>query len=242
MDEQKNKLTVPVAILISGALIAGAVLFTQQPRNIETAQNNVKDEGILEPVNSEDHILGNPNAPIVMVEFSDTSCPFCKTFHPTMKKIMDEYGKDGKVAWVYRHFPLDKPNINGQILHPNAGIEAHAMECANELGGNAKFWEYANRIYEITPSTSGQSLDTAELPKIAKFIGLDEASFNACQASKKYVSKIDAHYTDGLNAGVLGTPFTFVLTKSGKKIPINGAQSYSIVKGIVDGIISEEIK
>ena len=61
----------------------------------------------VRPVNGEDHILGNPDAPVKLIEFSDFECPFCKRFHPTMKRLMDEYGEDGRVAWVYRHFPLD---------------------------------------------------------------------------------------------------------------------------------------
>ncbi len=242
MEEKKNILTIPVAIIVAGALVAGAVLWTQKPAP-QIVQKTETTEGVLAPVTSEDHILGNPQAKIMLVEFSDTSCPFCKMFHPTMKRIMDEYGKDGKVAWVYRHFPLDKPNPLGQVLHPNAGNEALATECAAELGGNAKFWEFLNRLYEITPSVTGQSptgLDQTELPKIAKYVGLNEAQFTQCLASKKYTSKIEAQYTDGINAGVLGTPFTFIVTKGGRKIPINGAQSYPVIKGIIDGIIAEE--
>ena len=63
--------------------------------------------GAVKVVDSEDHIFGNPDAPVKLVEYSDFECPFCKRVHPTLKKIMADYGIDGEVAWVYRHFPLD---------------------------------------------------------------------------------------------------------------------------------------
>ena len=107
---------------------------------------------------------------------------------------MAEYGKDGKVAWVFRHFPLWKPNPGGRALHPRAEKEAQATECANELGGNAKFWEYVNKLFEITPSNNG--LDPAELPKIAKLVGLNETAFNTCLESNKYAVEVEKDSSD----------------------------------------------
>lgn len=239
--QQKNVLTVPVAIIIAGALIAGAVLWTQKPAKVAVT-NPVQNENVLAPVTAKDHILGNPTADLVIVEFSDFSCPFCKMFHPTMRKIMDEYGKTGQVAWVYRSFPLDKPDQTGQILHKNAGHEAEAAECVADLGGNDKFWEYTNKVYEITPSVTSstpEGLDQSKLPEIAASIGIDKDKFNACLASGKFKDKVEAQYMDGINAGVLGTPFSFILTKDGQKIPLNGAQPYSDVKAAIDTLLKK---
>lgn len=108
----------------------------------------------IPPITEKDHILGNPNAEIKIVEYSDTECPFCKRFDTTMNDIMKEYQSSGKVAWVYRYFPLDS-------IHPRARHEAEALECANELGGNAKFWEYLTGIFKVTPGNNG--LDPALL-------------------------------------------------------------------------------
>jgi len=101
------------------------------------------------------------NAPVKIVEFSDTECPFCKRFHTTMQQVVKD--SNGQVAWVYRHFPLDQ-------LHSKARKEAEATECAAELGGNEKFWAYLNRLMEVTPANDG--LDLAELPVIAAYVGL----------------------------------------------------------------------
>ncbi|MEK7118005.1 MAG: thioredoxin domain-containing protein [Patescibacteria group bacterium] len=111
----------------------------------------------------EDHVLGNTNADVLMVEYSDPECPFCKRFHETMHQVVDHYGKNGNVAWVYRHYPIDQ-------LHSKARKEAEAMECASEQGGNDAFWKYADKLFEVTPSNNG--LDAAQLPVIAAMVGL----------------------------------------------------------------------
>jgi protein-disulfide isomerase len=140
MDQQQSSpLTIPGAIIIAAAINAVALIYVYKPAPAPVAQNTPtqkeqKVEITLSPITAADHIVGNPNAAIRIVEFSDPSCPFCKTFHPTMKKIIVEYGPTGKVAWVYRSFPLDKPDAQGRILHPNAGHESQAFECAASLG------------------------------------------------------------------------------------------------------------
>ncbi len=235
---EKPALSIPIAIIVAGALIGGAVLWTQRgntnPNNGENIPNG--GSGEIRPVSEKDHILGNPQAKIFLVEYSDTSCPFCKVYHTTMKRIMSEYSKNGEVAWTYRHFPLDS-------IHPNARNEAHALECANEIGGNDGFWNYTNKLYEVTPAvtqTAPQGLDQNELPKIAATVGINVAKFNECMSSGKYMDKIQADYEDGLQAGVLGTPFTFIVTKSGKVVPINGAQPYNAVKAAIDTLLLNE--
>jgi protein-disulfide isomerase len=89
---------------------------------------------------ADDHVLGDPNANIVIIEYSDLECPFCQRFHDSMLQVMDEYGKKGEVAWVYRHFPLDN-------IHPNARKQAEGAECATELGGNDGFWKLVDGIF-----------------------------------------------------------------------------------------------
>ena len=142
-----------------------------------------------------------------------------------MKEVMDEYGKDGKVAWVYRHFPLDQ-------LHSKARKEAVALECANEQGGNDKFWSYADRLYEVTPANNG--LDPAELPKIAQYVGLDVAKFNTCLGSTKYDKHVEDEVQNATATGGNGTPWSIVVGKNGKKYPLSGAQPLPAVKQLID--------
>lgn len=223
----QNNLAIPIAIVIAGALIAGAVFYTSGSASTAGA-NQLQPEvptGDLEamkPVSSEDHIRGNADAPVKIVEYSDTECPFCKRFHETMKQVVDS---NSDVAWVYRHFPLDQ-------LHKKARKEAVATECANELGGNDAFWKYLDRLFEITPANDG--LDPAELPKIAQFVGLDVAKFNTCLASTKYDQHIEDEVQNAVATGGNGTPWSIVVSKSGKKYPLSGAQPLDAVKQLVD--------
>lgn len=241
MEEQKrNPLTVPLAIVVAGALIAGALFLTnknktQSPDAAKLAETkSAKNEIQIKPVTAEDHILGNPKAPIMIVEFSDTECPFCKNFQTTMHQVIDTYGKTGKVAWVYRHFPIDG-------LHPKARKESEATECAAELGGNDVFWKYLDNLYKKTPSNN--DLDPSLLPQIAEESGLDRTKFETCLASGKYADKIEKSVQDATTAGGQGTPYTVIITKY-EKIPISeGAIPFSggpiNMKVILDDLVSK---
>lgn len=229
-----EKLAIPLSIVIAGGLMAGALYYSNlkvktQEKVIDTVQKSVEGSSVkMRPISTEDHILGNPGAPVVIVEYSDTECPFCKQFHSTMRRVMNEYGKDGKVAWVYRHFPIDS-------LHSRARKEAEATECANELGGSEKFWQFINTIYDTT--NSNNSLDPAQLPVIAKNVGLDVKAFNACLSSGKYASKVEADYQDAINSGGKGTPNSILVTPDGTKTVIEGAQPYENIKRILDAVL-----
>ena len=235
---QKNNLAIPIAVVIAGVLVAGAVIYsggkTPNTAKIPQQQAVAEQTGSLEkiaPVSSNDHIRGNPNAPIKIVEYSDTECPFCKRFHDTMKQVMEEYGKEGKVAWVYRNFPLDQ-------LHSKARNEAIALECAGDQGGNEKFWQYTDRLFEITPSNNG--LDPAELPKIAQYVGLNVDTFNSCLTSGKFTKHIEEDLQNAQATGGNGTPWSIVVGKNGKKYPLNGAQPYASVKALIEQALQEK--
>ncbi len=215
IQERKSPLNIPTAILIAGAIIAIAIIWTKSPVVQKKVVNNTDSfEKQFRAISSEDYIIGNPNAKVTIVEYSDPSCPFCKSFHNIMRKIISEYGDSGNVAWAYRHFPLDKPDAQGNILHKNAGRESQAFECAGSLGGNEKFWTYTNRLYEITPSVTGQTpngLDPKELTKIAEYTKLNVNDFNNCLATEKFKEKVEADYMNGINIGIQGTPSSVIV-------------------------------
>ena len=208
-----NKHLIPIAIVVAGGLVAAAIYFggsVQQP--ITTNQQVDSAEIDISPVTDKDHIVGSRNAPIVIVEYSDTECPFCKNFHNTMKEVVSVYG--GQVAWVYRHFPIAQ-------LHAKAAKEAEATECANELGGNQGFWNFTNKLFETT--NSNDSLDPSELPKIALAVGLDVNAFNTCLSSGRYKEFITKSIEEAIKSGARGTPYSVIIAKDGRKDTINGA-------------------
>ncbi len=235
-------LGVPSAIVIAGGLIAAAMYFGNVKTPSQPASTNQQvgnAPAVVQPteppigqvraIAGKDHILGAKNAKVTLVEYSDLECPFCKQFHPTMQQLLKEYPND--VRWVYRHFPLD-------AIHSKARKEAEATECASELGGNDKFWAYIDALFEVTPSNNG--LDLAELPKIAEAVGLNRAQFESCLSSGKYAQHIQEDLDDAKAAGGQGTPYTMVITASGQKFPLSGAQPYSAVKQLVDQALKSQ--
>ena len=216
------------AIIIAGALIAGAILLKGGPQpspGNPPATNNGVSATNLRPVSSNDHILGNMNAKIVIVEYSDLECPYCRVFHDTMHKVVTE--SNGSVAWVFRHYPIPQ-------LHSKAFREAEATECAYAQGGNDAFWRYIDRLFEITPSNNG--LNDSELPKIAEYIGLNVGAFNNCLEGGKFTGKVQADIDDGVKAGVNGTPSSFILQKGKVIDTIPGAQPFEAVMQRLEAI------
>lgn len=244
MEQRQSSLTIPGAIIIAAAIIAIAIIYVLHPvKQQATTTATVTDPNAqmkLSPVTDSDHIYGNPNAPVKIVEFADASCPYCKAFNPTMTQIMDEYGPKGQVAWVYRFFPLDTPDENGNVLHPNAGTQAQAFECAASLGGNAKFWAYEKEWYSVFPDDGADRSaadDLKQIQSVGKDIGLDPVAFNDCISSGSMKARVQAEYVDGINAGVTGTPYSIIITPSGTKVPLVGAQSYTTVKAAIDSLL-----
>ena len=175
--------------------------------------------GDVKPVDAAvDHIRGNPDAAVSVIEYSDFECPFCSRNHPTMQQIVDTYGDD--VNWVYRHFPL--------AFHPNAQKAAEASECAAEEG---KFWEMADMIME-------KGSDNTQLEAYAAAIGLNAAAFKECLDSGRMAAKVQSDMTEGSSAGVSGTPGNIVL-KNGTKDSrmVSGAQPFAAFQTVIDEML-----
>lgn len=227
-------INVPVAIIVAGALIAAAVYFkpasvgsnnavnTNQPASEAPAAPLI---GAFRAVDEQaNHIRGPANAKVTIIEYSDLECPFCKRFHPTMLQVMKDYPND--VRWVYRHFPLDQ-------LHQQAAAESNAAECAGEQG---RFWEFIDKIYEVTPSNDG--LDLTKLPEYAREVGVANITqFEQCVAENKYADYVNKDVADAEVAGGTGTPYSVIIGPNGKKLPIEGAQPYTAVKAAIDSLL-----
>ncbi|MBI4253246.1 thioredoxin domain-containing protein [Candidatus Uhrbacteria bacterium] len=185
--------------------------------------------GPVKPVSKEDHVRGDANAKITLIEYSDLECPFCQRFHPTAKKALDEY--KGKVNWVYRHFPLS--------FHANAQKEAEASECAAAVGGNDAYWKYIDTIFERTTANgTGFALD--KLVPLAKELGIDEGKFRECLDGGKMAERVGKDFSEGQSAGVDGTPGNILLTKSGKSVIVPGAVPYETLKSQIDQLLAQE--
>lgn len=180
---------------------------------------------VIAPVTDDDWYKGNKNAQVTIVEFSDPECPFCKRFHDTMNQVIETYSDS--VKWVYRHAPLDS-------LHRKARREAMALECAGDLAGNEGFWNYADALYEKTPSND--RLPDSELFTIAKDTGINVTTFTDCLESEKFAANVQTDLTDAENAGLRGTPYS-VLLIGDQKIPISGAQPFEQIVQIIQSVL-----
>ncbi len=189
---------------------------------------NERAKNVRRVSNGRDHIYGDPNAPISLIEYSDFECPYCKRFHATAKEIVQAY--KGKVNWVYRHFPLSFHN-------PGAQKQAEASECANELGGNDAFWKYTDAIYARTKS-GGKGFPVANLTSLAKKIGLDEQKFRQCLESGKQAARVKEDVTEAIQLGITGTPASILLhNQTGATRLKTGAQPLAAFKADIDRML-----
>ncbi len=242
---EDTKFTTPMAVVVAGVIIAGAIMFSggggsnQVARNADVnepqaneVQPSVNEQEALEninPVTADDYVKGNLDAKVVIVEYSDAECPFCKRFHETMNQVVDEYD-DSEVAWVYRHFPLEQ-------LHPvKARKTALATECAADQGGTEAFWAFTDRFYELTPSNNQTDTDTV-LPQIAGEIGLNVNEFNDCVATEKFADAVDADIQNAVETGGQGTPWSIMIGPDGTKTPLGGALPYESLKPMIDQML-----
>ena len=241
----KTKVTTyltPLAIVFGAGLIAAAVFFgggsagsqkvAQQPVGAKTNEQVADTTSKVRPVTAEDHIKGNPDAPIKIVEYSDFECPFCKQFHNTMNEVMKKYGDSGDVAWVFRQSPIEQ-------LHPiKAQAVAVASECANELAGNDGFWKFSDRYFELTLTNNRTDIDVV-IPQIAKEMGLDAKKFTECTKSGSYDEHILADSANSSETGGRGTPWSILIAPNGKTFPINGAQPLAAIEQLI-GLAKKE--
>lgn len=168
----------------------------------------------------DDPFMGDKNAPVTIIEFSDYQCPFCSRFYTgTLPQLKSEYIDTGKVRFVYRDFPLTS-------IHSEARPAAIAANCAETQG---KYWEMHDKIF-----TNQQGLSDASYKAWATELGLDNAKFETCLRDPAMGSEVDQDLRDGASAGVQGTPAFFV---NGQLL--SGAQPFGAFKQVIDAELAK---
>jgi len=180
-------------------------------------------KGLLKPaVGSTDHILGNANAPLELVQYGDYQCPFCGAAYPIIKNIQYKLGDDLK--FVFRNFPLAE-------IHPNAFNAAVAAEAA---ALQKKFWKMHDIIYE-----NQEALAWDDLFAYAKAINIDVEQFKKDISKQEVIDKVENDFESGVRSGVNGTPSFYI---NGKKY--NGDYEERIftryLKSLLTGDLQEE--
>ena len=197
---------------------------------LKILQNQLPTEQPKPPVKisaDDDPIIGDPNAPITIIEFSDFECPFCARFHvQTLPSLLEEYIDQGKVKLVFRDFPI-------QSIHPNAVPAAVAANCANDQGN---FRGMHDMIFENQNEWS--NLETVDaLMTFSQYAGelqLDQEIFDSCLTSGKHIEEIQKDLQDGRDYQVTGTPGFFVGNDEIGFVELKGAQPFESFKKVID--------
>ncbi len=218
------KSTLPIAIIAAGIILAGAVYLTLAPENLSLG--GVSPTHVA-PLSVADHVLGSPTAPVLIIEYSDFDCPYCKTFNGTLHQLVRDYAASGKVAWVFRNFPLTE-------LHPNAKKHAVAAECVAKTAGNDVYWKFSDKLFAAQPA------DPTKYAEYAQASGASALSVADCinQASGNGVDeRIAAERQNAIDAGAPGTPYTIILVAGRPPLVIDAAWGYADLKDQIDGIL-----
>jgi protein-disulfide isomerase len=174
----------------------------------------------------DDPVLGESDAPITLIEFTDYQCPFCsRHFTETYGKIKSDYVDTGKVKLVVRDYPLS--------FHPHAQKTAEATECADDQG---KFWEMHDKLFETQAAWSSAADIVPTLKQYAADLGLNAATFDSCLDGGTHAKEVAADMADGSAAGISGTPGFWILGPDDQSQLISGAYPYETFKAAFDGM------
>ncbi len=231
MSETEPKKTDTKTIIIAAVIIAAAIVlspiirhyFPAAPASNSPLVENTGDARtkLTKPVDKTDHIRGNKNAKITLIEYADTECPYCMHVHETFKALLEKYPND--VNWVYRHLPF----------HEHADAEANISECIANISGNDAFWKYMDTLF------TNENFSAARGSDVAKELGYWNADIEACVAAKTFDEKVQDDDANAAAIGAQGTPYTVIATKDGKMIPVPGAQPQSVFDSIIAALLKQ---
>jgi len=222
---------IAVACIFCGVLMVNMINSETTPVLAETPQKQTeitKIQSLSVFTDNASPILGNPNAPITMVEFGDYQCTFCsKFFHETENSIITNYVKTGKVKILFKDYI---------ILGQDSMNAANAAHCAND---QKLFWEYHSMLYNNWAGEDTGWADLTHLHEFANTLGLDMNVFSRCMSDLKWNELVNLSSIDGQKLGVSGTPTFFVIDQNNDVIKIVGAQHYDVFKQIFDSVLEE---
>jgi len=223
-----------ISILVAALILAGTLIYVFGPGKGQGGQaNNTGKQEIATtgqpPAIGDDYVLGDPKAPVTIIEFGDYQCPFCgRFFSQTEPKVIANYVKTGKAKFVYKDLIVIDGFIAGGQESKNAAL---AADCAGEQG---KFWEYHNLLFEAEIKDGKENsgnLNKSLFVGLARNLGLNEGGFTSCFDSKKYLAEVEGDTAEAQKSlPQLSTPSTFVNNKL-----VSGAVPYEQFASIIEG-------
>lgn len=177
----------------------------------------VKELGLILNPSAYRWVKGSGNADITIVTYSDFDCPYCGRFHDTLNEVLANYPDDVNIA--FKHFSL----------HPDSKKKALAAECVGKIGGNDKFWQFHDILFEEKPSVN-------QLTSEAVALGVDTIEFDTCFNGEQYMTKVDSDIKDAQEAGARGTPHSVIISGD-TEVAVPGALPYSSLAAQIDEIL-----
>ena len=187
--------------VVAVAAIAAGVYFGTRPSSsaapAPTAVAQAADKNTLLSIQPTDHVLGDPKAPITLIEYASLTCPHCAHFSVTvLPDLKKKWIDTGKVKLIYRDFPLDQTALKA----------AQLAECA----GKDKYFGVIDMIFETQPKWATASDPIADLSKSLRIAGMGENEVKACLADDAVANGVVADYRGGETLGVNSTPTLFI--------------------------------
>ena len=205
----RNRLLLPIASIAAMLIVGFSAWFALRDNSKASVERpapvdrNALKLDIIRDIQHQDHVFGNPNAPILFITYSDFTCIPCAEHHAIMRNLITMYGMEGEAAWVFRHMPMVSQSRE-------APMYALASECVADLAGNQAFWDFADDLFKrMNPLTAP---GPQELIDLAETVGASRQEFSACMRSGTLMERVEEDFDEIIAAGVKNPPHTVILT------------------------------
>ena len=217
--QQQQRLRNMIFIILGGALIIGAMIWP----SLQPVEGLLTPEARSHP-NADFNVIGDPNAPITIINYSDFQCSFCRAFFAENEQLLiEQFVETGIANYEMRSF--------GDFLGPESSAAAEAAYCAGDQGA---FWEMHDMIFTNYSGGNGGGYAERRLIAMAEDIGLDSEAFSACLDDNKYQDRVNQDLADGQEAGVEGTPSFFI-----NGILLDGNRDVNAFQQVIESILAE---
>ncbi len=224
---KRRQLALIGAVVLVGLVVVG-ILILQSPKTVQGGFVTVQPQTWPD---ASGKVLGPQNAAVVVQEFADFQCPYCRQFHDSiLPQIISQYVATGKIRFEYHHFIVIDNNVGGS----ESRHAAEASECANEQG---KFWDYFNMLFTNQQAEGSGAFSDSRLKAFAGAMGLDTAKFNACFDSHKYAQNVTADEALAASYRLDSTPSLLV-----NKTLVQNPLDFTSVKTAIDAALSQPSK
>ena len=225
VNQQRAQSTRQFYLVLLGIAVIGGLLIwrTAGKANSRVVAIDVK----ATPAQAEGYLMGNPDAPVQIMEFADFECPACGQFATvTEPDVRKRIVQTGLASYRFFDFPLTE-------IHKNTLAASNAAACASDQG---KFWEMHDVIYQHQPEWSSEATSDPKkfFGRYANQIGLDASTWSKCYDDERHLQRIMANRAEGERRNIRQTP-TFVIGT--KMIP--GSLSYDMLKAYVDSAAAQ---